>query len=148
MGLKTRIQDDIKAAMRGYEKPRLATLRMITAAIKQREIDDGTELDDTAVLQLLDKMVKQRRESVDSYTQAGRDELAASEQAEIEILQEYLPQPLTDAEIETLVEEALSETGASTMKDMGRVMSRLKPQVQGRAEMSQVSQRVKSRLSG
>lgn len=147
MALKSRIQEDMKAAMRARDKARLGALRMLMSAIKQREIDERNELDDTAVLGVVDKMVKQRRESADSYASAGRTELASAEEAEIAVLQEYLPQPLNDDEIDALVAQAVSDAGAGSIKDMGRVMQILKPQVQGRADMGTVSQKVKARLS-
>ncbi|MGD8932461.1 MAG: GatB/YqeY domain-containing protein [Chromatiales bacterium] len=146
--LKQRILDDVKAAMRAKDKARLATLRLITAAIKQREVDERTELDDTQVLTILDKMVKQRRDSISQYEKAGRNELAEQENAEITIIQEYLPAGLSEAEILELIEQAMQATGAAGMQDMGKVMGRLKPQMQGRADMGHVSDLVKQKLSG
>jgi len=140
------MSDAVKAAMRAGDKPRLGTLRMISAAIKQKEVDERRELDDADVLVILDKMVKQRRESVEQYEAAGRDELAAAEHAEIAIIGEFLPQPLTDAEIDALVAEAIRDSGAEGIRDMGKAMGLLKPQVQGRANMSDVSARVKAQL--
>ncbi len=145
--VKERIQDDVKAAMRARDKARLGVLRMTTAAIKQREIDSRTELDDAGVLSVLDKMIKQRRESVDQYAAAGRQDLADKEAFEIGVLEEYLPAALSDTELDALISAALEQTGASSMKDMGAVMARLRPQVQGRADMGAVSARVKQRLS-
>ncbi|EGV51567.1 glutamyl-tRNA amidotransferase [Candidatus Endoriftia persephone str. Guaymas] len=146
--LKQRIQDDVKAAMKAREKQRLGTLRLITAAIKQREVDERIELDDDQVLAILEKMIKQRRDSIAQYQQAGRDELAAQEQSEIEIIQDYMPEGLSTEEINSLIEEAIASSGASAMKDMGKVMGQLKPKMQGRADMGQVSALVKQKLSG
>lgn len=147
-GLKERIQADVKDAMRARDKDRLATLRMITAGLQQKEVDDRIELDDAGVLALLDKMAKQRRESIEQYEQGGRAELAERERAELAVIESYLPQPLADAELDALVVEAISATGAAAMADMGRVMGELKPRVQGRADMGEVSARVKARLGG
>ncbi len=132
--------------MRAGDKPRLGTLRLITAAIKQKEVDERREMDDADVIAVLDKMVKQRRESISQYESAGRDELAAVEQAEIAIITEFLPQPLSDAEIEVLITEAITATGAESIRDMGKVMGIIKPQVQGRADMGAVSASIKQRL--
>ena len=145
--LKTRITDDVKSAMKAKEKDRLAALRLITAAIKQREVDERIELDDTQVLAVLDKMVKQRKDSIDQYQKAGRDELAAKEQAEIDIIQEFMPAQLSDDEISALIDEAIAATGAAEMKDMGKVMGVLKPKLQGRADMGAVSSKIKTKLS-
>lgn len=144
--LKQQLTDDMKAAMRSKDKPRLGVVRLVLSAIKQREVDERIELDDTQVLAVLDKMVKQRRDSVKQYQDAGRQELADQESYEIGVLQEYLPAALDDAEIEALIKEAISSTGAESMKDMGKVMGVLKPQVQGRADMGAVSQRIKAQL--
>ncbi|HKK07211.1 MAG TPA: GatB/YqeY domain-containing protein [Gammaproteobacteria bacterium] len=146
--LKARINDDVKAAMRGQDKARLAVLRLITAAIKQREVDERIELDDTQVLAVLDKMVKQRRDSIEQYTKAGRQELADKEAGEIEIIQAYMPAQLDEAELDVLIDEAIAASGAASMKDMGKVMGQLKPKVQGRADMGAVSGRIKARLQG
>ena len=146
--LKDRLQEDIKAAMRGKDKERLGVLRLISAAIKQREVDERISLDDTQVLAVLDKMIKQRRDSIEQYTKAGRDELARQEAFEIDIIQAYMPAPLSDAEIDAMIDAAISETGATSVKDMGKVMGVLKPQVQGRADMGAVSGRIKARLNG
>ncbi len=146
MSLKARIQDDMKSAMKAGDKARLGVIRLILAAIKQREVDERIELDDEQVLAVLDKMVKQRRDSIAQYTEAGREELAAAEQAEVEIIQEYLPEALSEDEIAAIVEQAIAETGASSMRDMGKVMGKVKPQVQGRADMGQVSALVKQKL--
>jgi uncharacterized protein YqeY len=146
--LKTRIQDDIKAAMKAKEKARLATLRLISAAIKQREVDERTELDDTQVLAVLEKMIKQRRDSITQYQSAGRQELAEQEQSEIAIIEAYMPEGLSDEEIAAMIEAAISETGAASMRDMGKVMGLLKPKMQGRADIGKVSGLVKQKLSG
>jgi uncharacterized protein YqeY len=146
MSLKERIQEDVKDAMRARDKPRLATIRLITAAIKQREVDERIELDDTQVLVVLDKMCKQRRESISQFEQAGRDDLAAQEKAELELIQQYLPEQLSEAEINELIDAAMQATGAASMKDMGKVMGQLKPKLQGRADMGAVSALIKARL--
>ncbi len=144
--IKDRLGADIKAAMKAGEKERLGALRMIHAAIRQREVDERLELDDAATLEVLDKQAKQHRESLEQYRNAGREDLAAREEAELAIIAEYLPEPLSETELDALIEEALSETGATSMKDMGRVMAALKPRAQGRADMGSVSARVKARL--
>ena len=144
--LKQRLQDEMKAAMKGGDKQRLGVIRLILAAVKQREVDERIELADDQVLAVLDKMVKQRRDSVSQYEQAGRHELAAQENYEIGVIQEFLPAALTPEEIDTLVSEAIADTGATTIKDMGKVMGVLKPKVQGRADVGAVSTLVKARL--
>jgi uncharacterized protein YqeY len=144
--LKAQIIDDMKAAMKGGEKARLGVIRLITAAIKQREVDERIELDDEQVLVVLDKMVKQRRDSIKQYTDAGREDLAAIEEAEVEIIQTYLPAALSEDEIAAIVEAAIAQTGASSMADMGKVMGIVKPQVQGRGDMGAVSGIVKQKL--
>lgn len=145
--LKNRINEDVKSAMRNKDKERLGTLRLITAAIKQKEVDERIELDDAAVLAILDKMVKQRKDSIEQYTKANRPELADVEKAEIVIIQEYLPAQLSDAEIDSMIDEAISTSGASGMKEMGKVMGLLKPKLQGRADMGAVSGKIKAKLS-
>ena len=147
MSLKAQIRDDMKAAMRSGDKTRLGTIRMLLADIQRREVDERVELDDNGVLAVLEKMVKQRRESISQYREAGREELAEVEQAEITVLQEYLPEPLSEAEIDALVEEVIQATGASGMQDMGKVMGQLKQKAQGRADMGALSQRVKQKFS-
>jgi uncharacterized protein YqeY len=147
-GLKQQLTDDMKAAMRAKDKPRLGVIRLVLAAIKQREVDERIELDDTQVLAVLDKMVKQRRDSVKQYEDAGRQELADQESYEIGVLQDYLPAALSDAELDTLITAAIKSTAAASMGDMGKVMGVLKPQVQGRADMGEVSKRIKSLLAG
>jgi len=146
MSLKDRITQDVKDAMRAKDKPRLATLRLITAAIKQREVDERIELDDTQVTLVLDKMVKQRRESIVQFEKAGRDDLIAIENNELEIITPYLPEQLGEDEINALIDAALEQTGASSIKDMGKVMGQLKPKLQGKADMVAVSALIKSRL--
>jgi|SRR5690606_4079918 len=146
--LKVKINESVKAAMRAGDKARLGTLRLISAALKQREIDERIELTDADVLEILSRMVKQRRESISHYEQAGRHELAAREQAEIDIISEFLPEPLSAAELDALIDQAIADTGAASMRDMGKVMGHLRPRIQGRADPAVVSARVKQRLSG
>jgi uncharacterized protein YqeY len=146
MMLKDRIQEDMKSAMRARDKERLTAIRLILAAIKQREVDERINLDDTQVVSVLERMCKQRRESISHYQQAGREDLAAKEAFEIEVIQAYMPQALSEAEIDTLVTQAIAATGAQSVRDMGKVMSLLKSQVQGRAAMGAVSALVKARL--
>ncbi|WP_428604142.1 GatB/YqeY domain-containing protein [Sedimenticola sp.] len=145
--LKKRIQDDMKSAMKGGDKPRLGVIRLLMAAIKQREVDERVELDDDQILVVLDKMVKQRRDSITQYEQAGRAELAEQEAFEITILQEYLPEALSNEEIDALIREAIQATGAESMRDMGKVMGQLKPKMQGRADMGAVSALIKQHLN-
>ena len=137
----------MKSSMKSGNKSRLGVIRLMLAAIKQIEVDERIELDNDRITTVLDKMAKQRRESITQFDSAGRDDLTAIEQAELEIILEYLPEALSDAEINDLVEQSISATGASTIKDMGKLMGMLKPQLQGRADMSKVSQLIKSRLS-
>ena len=146
--LKNRVKDEMVAAMKGGDKRRLGAIRLLLAAIKQREVDERIELDDTQVLVVLDKMVKQRRDSIEQYEKAGRTELAEQEAFEISLLQEFLPAALSDAEINVLIDQAIVSTGATSIKDMGRVMGKIKPQAQGRADLGAVSVRVKAKLSG
>ncbi len=146
MSIKDRIQQDMKDAMRARDKARLATIRLIMAAIKQREVDERIELDDTQVITVLDKMIKQRRESISQFEKAGRDDLIAQEQEEITIIAPYLPTALSEDEIRQLIDAAMQSTGASTVKDMGKVMAELKPKLAGRADMGAVSALIKARL--
>jgi len=146
--LRQRIQDDMKAALKAADKRRLGAIRLVLAAVKQREVDERIELDDAQVLAVLDKMVKQRRDSIEQYTKADREDLAEQERYEVSICQEYLPEPLAEDELSALIDEAVASTGAVSMKDMGKVMGRIKPEVQGRADMGAVSRLVKERLSG
>jgi uncharacterized protein YqeY len=144
--LKQRLTDDMKAALKAGDKQRLGVIRLINAAIKQREVDERIELNDTEVLAVLDKMVKQRRDSVAQYEAAGREDLAAAERFEITVCQAYLPAALSAAEITALIDEAVAATGAESMRDMGKLMAVLRPKLQGRADMGVVSQQVKERL--
>jgi uncharacterized protein YqeY len=146
--LKARIQDDVKTAMKAGDKRRVGALRLITAAIKQREVDERIELDDTQVLAVLDKMVKQRRESIAQYEKAGRDDLVDQEAFEVSLIQEYLPKPLSQSEIAAAIGEAIATTGATSVRDMGKIMALLKPQLQGRADIGAVSALVKQKLGG
>lgn len=148
MTLKEQLTDAMKQAMRAQDKARLGVIRLVLAAIKQQEVDTRQEQDDVAVLAVLDKMVKQRRESIRQYTEAGRLELAEQEQFEINVIQEYLPQALSDEELAALVAEAVAATGAASVKDMGKVMAWVKPKAQGRADMGKVSGLIKASLGG
>lgn len=142
--LKKLITDDMKVAMKSGEKSRLGVIRMILAAIKQVEVDERIELSDDRILVVLDKMLKQRRESIKQFRDANRNDLAEIEEAEVIVIQDYLPQQLSEAEIDVLVAKAIAETGATSIKDMGAVMALLKPQMQGRADMAVVSVRIKA----
>ena len=145
--LKERIQNDMKNAMRAKEKARLATIRLVLAAIKQKEVDNQILLDDDQVLAVLEKMVKQRRDSIKQYEDADRQELADVEKAEITILQEYLPEQMDATELENIVAQIINSVSANGPQDMGKVMGALKPRIQGRADMGQASQLVKTKLS-
>ncbi len=145
--LQARIQEDMKAAMKGGDKRKLGVIRLLRAAIKQREVDERIELDDEQVLAILDKMVKQRRDSITQYEQAERSDLVEQEQYEIEILQEYLPEALSQEEITALIAAAITAAGATSMRDMGKVMGELKPKLQGRADVGAVSALVKESLA-
>ena len=144
--IKERIADDVKTAMRNQDKERLSTLRFIMAAIKQKEVDGGVDLDDTQVLAVLDKMAKQHRDSITQFKEAGRTDLVDKESRELETVQSYLPQQLSEDEIRQLVQQAIQESGAAGMQDMGKVMGLLKPKLQGRADMSKISGLVKTAL--
>ena len=148
MSLRQRIQDDMKSALKAGDKQRLGTLRLIHAAVQQREVDERVLLTDQQVLETLDKMVKQRRESIVQYEKGAREDLAEQERFEIGVIQHYLPTPLTDAEIDALLDRAIAEAGAAGIRDMGKVMAIVKPAVQGRADVGAVSAKVKSRLQG
>ncbi|ANA32512.1 putative protein YqeY [Ralstonia mannitolilytica] len=148
MSLKAQITEDMKAAMRAKETDRLGTIRLLQAAIKQREVDERIELDDAAVLAVVDKMIKQRKDSIAAFEQAGRDDLVAKEAAEVAVLQVYMPAQLSEAEIDAAVREAVAKAGAAGPQDMGKVMGILKPALAGRADMTQVSARVKAVLAG
>lgn len=143
-----RIKDDMKASMKGGNKARLAVIRLILAAIKQVEVDERIELDNDRVIQVLDKMLKQRRESIRQYADAGRNDLVEIEEAEILVIQDFLPQPLTEAEIDSMIKEAVAESGAASIKDMGKVMGLLKAKMQGRADMAIVGAKIKAVLAG
>ncbi len=145
-GLKTRILDDVKAAMRAQDKERLGTLRLISAAIKQREVDERIQLEDTHVLAVLDKMAKQHRDSIAQFESAGRHDLVKKEQSELSVVTSYLPQPLSETEVVDLIKAAIAETGAASARDMGKVMGILKPKVQGRFDMGKVGGMVKGLL--
>jgi uncharacterized protein YqeY len=146
--LKDRITEEMKNAMRAGEKERLATIRLILSAIKQREVDERIQLDDPQVLAVIEKMVKQRKESIAQFEAGGRADLVAKEQAEMAVLQTYLPAQMSDAEIDALIAEAVASTGAASIKDMGKVMAAVKAKAQGRADMGAVSARIKQKLSG
>ncbi len=146
MSLKGSITDDMKAAMKAGDKDRLKVVRMILAAVKQVEVDTRAELDDAGVLSVLEKMVKQRRDSIEQFRKGGREDLAANELGEIAVLQDYLPEQLGEAEIEALVDEAIQSTGAESMRDMGKVMGAIKSKAAGRADMGAVGAKVKARL--
>jgi uncharacterized protein len=146
--LKDRITEEMKNAMRAGEKERLATIRLILSAIKQREVDERIQLDDIQVLAVIEKMVKQRKESITQFEAGGRADLVAKEQAEMAVLQTYLPTQMSDAEIDALIAEAIASTGAASIKDMGKVMAAVKAKAQGRADMGAVSARIKQKLSG
>ena len=147
MTLKERITEDMKNAMRAGEKERLGTIRLVLAAIKQREVDERITLDDGQVLAVLEKMIKQRKESIAQFESGGRTDLVAKEQAELAVLQVYLPAQMSDAEIDALIAEAVATTGATSVKDMGKVMGIVKAKAQGKADMGAVSARIKQKLS-
>ena len=146
--LRLQIQEDMKTAMKAGDKRRLGAVRLILAAVKQKEVDERKELTDPEVLAVLEKMLKQRRDSISQYEQAGRTDLAEQEAFEVGVIQGYMPAALGDAEIAALIEEAIAATGAKAMADMGKVMAIVKPKIQGRADMGAVSARVKQRLAG
>ena len=148
MSLKARISDDLKTAMRGGDAARRDAIRLVLAALKQREVDERKELSDADIIAIVDKMIKQRRESIALFEKGGRQDLADKEKFELGVLQVYMPQSLSDAEIESAVAAALQESGAKGPSDMGKVMAVLKPKLAGRADMSKVSALVKSRLTG
>lgn len=148
MSLKARVTDDMKAAMRARDTARLGTVRLLLAAIKQKEVDERAELDDAAIGSIVEKLIKQRKDSISQFQAAGRDDLVAAEQAELAVLQAYLPEQLSAAEVEAAVAAAIVESGATSPKDMGKVMGLLKGRLAGRADMGQVSALIKSRLAG
>ncbi|VAW80478.1 Transamidase GatB domain protein [hydrothermal vent metagenome] len=147
MALKDTLQQDMKTALRGGDKPKLGVVRLILAAIKQREVDERIELDDAQITVVLDKMSKQRRDSLEQYEKAGREDLAAQERFELDVIKTYLPEQLDEAEIDQLISAAIEATGASSIKDMGKVMGQLKDKLQGRADMGAVSGKIKAKLS-
>jgi len=148
MSLKARITDDMKAAMRAKETARLGTIRLLLAAIKQKEVDEQAELDDGAVSGIVEKLIKQRKDAIGQFESAGRDDLVAAEKAEVDVLQAYLPEPFSAEEVESAIASAIAESGAASPKDMGRVMALLKPRLAGRADMGHVSALIKARLAG
>jgi uncharacterized protein YqeY len=148
MSLKDRITEDMKTAMRAKESERLGTIRMLTAAIKQREVDERIQLDDVQVLSVIEKMIKMRKESIEQFKSGGRDDLVAREAKEIELLQAYLPAQLSEAEVDALIREAIAESGATSIKEMGKAMALLKQKAQGRADMAAASAKLKAKLTG
>lgn len=148
MSLKQQLNDDMKAAMRGGDKHKLGVIRLINAGVKQREVDERIELDDAQVLSVLEKMLKQRRDSVSQFDAAGRTDLADVERAEMAVIETYLPAKLSDAEVDALIDAAIADTGASSAKDMGKVMAQVKDKAAGRADMAVVSGRIKAKLAG
>lgn len=147
MSLKDRINDDMKAAMRARDSERLATIRLLLAAIKQREVDERTALDDTAIVTVVDKLIKQRKDSISQFQSAGREDLAAKESAELVVLQQYMPAQLSEADVAAQVQDAIAQAGAAGPQDMGKVMALLKSRLAGRADMTTVSAQVKAALS-
>lgn len=147
MSLKARITEDMKTAMRAKDSARLGAIRLLQAAIKQREVDERIELDDTQVIEAIEKMLKQRRDSIEAYEKANRQDLVDVEKFEVSVLQTYLPQAFTDDEVKAILEKVITETAASGMKDMGKVMAAVKPLVVGRADMGKISGLIKARLS-
>ena len=145
--LKIRITDDVKTAMRSKDKERLGTLRLLTAAIKQIEVDQRIELDDDNIVAIIEKMLKQRKDSIEQFEKAGRNELAEIEIKEVAVLKEFMPEQLSDADVDALIDQAIASTGAEAMKDMGKVMGILKPQLAGKADMGAVSGKIKAKLS-
>jgi uncharacterized protein len=148
LSLKVQITEDMKAAMRAKDTARLGAIRLLQAAIKQREVDERIELDDTKVIEAIEKMLKQRRDSISQYEAANRQDLADAEKFEVSVLQTYLPQPLTEAEITALLDKVVADTGAAGIKDMGKVMAAVKPLVVGRVDMGSISGLIKARLGG
>ncbi len=148
MSLKVRIQEDVKTAMKAKEAARLSTLRMLTAAMKQREVDERIELDDAAVLSIVEKLIKQRKDSISQFAKAGRQDLVDAETAELAVLDAYLPARLSEAEVLVAIDAAIAATSAASLKDMGKVMALLKPQLAGKADMGKVSALIKAKLNG
>ncbi|HEY7872612.1 MAG TPA: GatB/YqeY domain-containing protein [Rudaea sp.] len=147
MSLKIKLTDDMKAAMKGGDKDRLGTIRLINAAIKQREVDERIQLDDAQVLAILEKMLKQRRDSITQFEAAARNDLADKEKAEVAVIQAYLPAQMTPAEVDAAIAAAIAESGATGSKDMGKVMGLVKPKVAGRTDMGKLSEVIKARLA-
>ena len=146
--LKDRITEDMKTAMKAKDSERLGTIRMITSAIKQREVDERIQLDDTQVLSVVEKMIKMRKESIAQFQSGGREDLVAKEQKEIDLLQAYMPQQLSDAEVDALITQAIAESGATSIKEMGKAMALLKQKAQGRTDMASASAKLKAKLGG
>lgn len=146
--LKDRITEDMKTAMKAKDSERLGTIRMITSAIKQREVDERIQLDDTQVLSVVEKMIKMRKESIAQFQSGGREDLAAKEQKEIDLLQTYMPEALGDAEVDALIAQAIAESGATSIKEMGKAMALLKQKAQGRTDMASASAKLKAKLGG
>lgn len=146
MSLRSQISEDMKTAMRAKDSARLSAIRLLLAAMKQREVDERIELDDTQVIEIIEKMLKQRRDSISQYEAANRHDLADVEKFEVEVLKTYLPQPLTDAEVDAIIAKVIGETGAAGVKDMGKVMGLVKPQIVGRADVAKVSGLIKAKL--
>jgi uncharacterized protein YqeY len=146
--LKDRITDDMKTAMKAKDSERLGTIRMITSAIKQREVDERIQLDDVQVLSVVEKMIKMRKESIAQFQSGGREDLAAKEQKEIDLLQTYMPQQLGEAEVDALIAQAIAESGATSIKEMGKAMALLKQKAQGRTDMASASAKLKAKLGG
>lgn len=147
ISLKQQIQEDMKTALRAQDKQRLGVVRLILAAIKQVEVDERVTVDDARIIQILNKMLKQRRDSIAQYEQAKRDDLAEQEHLEVKVIQTYLPEPLSEADIDRLVSEAITKVGATSVKEMGKVMAELKEKLQGRADMTQISAKIKAQLT-
>ena len=147
MSLKAQLTDDMKSAMKAGDKDRLKVVRLLLADIKRVEIDSRSELDDAGVLAVIEKAVKQRRDSIEQFTKGGRDDLAASEQAELDVIETYLPEQLSDAELDALIDEVIAATGAESIRDMGKVMGAIKAKAAGKADMGSVGARVKARLA-
>ena len=147
MSLKEQINEDIKSAMRSKDSARLGAIRLLQSALKQKEVDERVDLNDDDVLVIIDKMLKQRRDSIDAFKKAERNDLVEKEEFEVSVLQEYMPEPLSDNKISNIIDQAIKNLGALTMKDMGAVMSAVKPELSGKANMADVSQKIKSKLT-
>ena len=146
MSLKEKIIEDMKSAMKSHESERLGTIRLLQAAIKQKEVDERIEVNDDHILTIIEKMLKQRRDSIEAYKDANRSDLLEKEEFEVSLLQKYLPEPLNESQIEEIIEESIKSSGASTIKDMGTVMNLVKPQVTGKANMAEISKKIKIKL--